>query len=164
MPFNEMLEKLRKERGLTQEDLAKLTGLKRSAIGMYENGKREPSIEVLEIFANFFNVSMDVLLDRAIYQPKDAPVKERNFIEYLASNLTPKGKELLEKHLIILATDPDNLDPNQFIKDTMIENLTPEALEKRKALVAELRIQRKWAKAVEREAKKKQLNPPKNPS
>ena len=64
MPFGSVLKHLRKEKGLTQAELARLTGLKISAISMYENGNREPNFETLEIFADFFNVDMNVLLGR----------------------------------------------------------------------------------------------------
>lgn len=64
MPFGEVLKQLRKDKGLTQAELARLTGLKVSAISMYENGNREPNFETLEIFADFFNVDMNVLLGR----------------------------------------------------------------------------------------------------
>ena len=64
MDFKDILKTLRKNKGLTQIELAKLTGLTRSAIGMYELGKREPSFEVLETLADFFNVDMNTLLGR----------------------------------------------------------------------------------------------------
>ena len=64
MTFGETLKSLRKQKGLTQEEFAKQAGISRSAIGMYESGKREPSFEVLELFADFFNVDMNTLLDR----------------------------------------------------------------------------------------------------
>ena len=38
MPFKEILRSLRLERGLTQDELSKDIGIKRSAISMYENG------------------------------------------------------------------------------------------------------------------------------
>lgn len=64
MPFGTVLKQLRKDNSLTQAELARLTGLKVSAISMYENGNREPNFETLEIFADFFNVDMNVLLGR----------------------------------------------------------------------------------------------------
>lgn len=63
--FSDMLTSLRKQEGLSQKELADKTGLTRSAIGMYETGKREPDFETLEIFADFFNVNMDTLLGKA---------------------------------------------------------------------------------------------------
>ncbi len=65
MEFKDILKKLRLEKGLTQNDLSKITGLTRSAIGMYELGKREPSFEVLEILADFFNTDMNTLLGKS---------------------------------------------------------------------------------------------------
>lgn len=59
--FSEMLVYLRKREGLSQGDLATSTGLKRSAISMYEIGEREPPLETLEILADFFNVDMNTL-------------------------------------------------------------------------------------------------------
>ena len=74
MPFNTVLRNLRKDRGLTQAELAKLTGLTVSAISMYENGNREPSFETLEVLADFFNVDMNFLLgrDQAVKQTSAA--------------------------------------------------------------------------------------------
>ena len=64
MDFKDILKELRASKDITQEDLAKATGLKRSAIGMYESGKRRPDFETLEIFADYFNVDMNTLLGK----------------------------------------------------------------------------------------------------
>jgi transcriptional regulator with XRE-family HTH domain len=53
---------LRKQRGWTQQDLADNTGLKRSLIGAYEEGRAEPSVEKLIGFSEVFNVSVDDLV------------------------------------------------------------------------------------------------------
>lgn len=59
--FSEQLKKLRKERGLTQEQLANLLKISKSAISMYENGNREPNFETEELIADFFNVNISIL-------------------------------------------------------------------------------------------------------
>ena len=64
--FQNMLKQLRKSKGLTQDELAKLLKVSRSAIGMYENGSREPDYETLEVIADYFNVDIDYLLGRTI--------------------------------------------------------------------------------------------------
>ena len=61
MNFSESLKKLRRQKGLTQEDLAEKMGMAKSSISMYETGNRKPSFEALEAFADFFNVNMNVL-------------------------------------------------------------------------------------------------------
>ena len=40
--YSERIKRLRKERGLSQDQLAKILGVSRSTVGMYETGKREP--------------------------------------------------------------------------------------------------------------------------
>lgn len=60
--FSEKLIELRKSRGLSQQQLAEALGLSRSAIGMYETGKREPDMDVLKIFSEFFMVDMNTLV------------------------------------------------------------------------------------------------------
>lgn len=59
--FSNTLAALRKERGLSQLQLSEKTGLSRSAIGMYETGKREPDMETLKALAEFFHVDMNTL-------------------------------------------------------------------------------------------------------
>lgn len=56
-----ILKSLRIGKGLTQSELAKELNVSRSSIGMYENGERSPSVEALEIFADFFNVDMNYI-------------------------------------------------------------------------------------------------------
>lgn len=53
---------LRRERGLTQSALAKRLAISPSAVGMYEQGRREPSGELLVAMAELFGVSTDFLL------------------------------------------------------------------------------------------------------
>ena len=62
--FQNTLKTLRNSQNLTQDELAKRLKISRSAIGMYENGSREPDFETLELIADFFNVDIDYLLGR----------------------------------------------------------------------------------------------------
>lgn len=60
--FGEKVKKLRHEKDLTQQQLAKLLGVAVSAISSYESGNRYPSYEVLISLARIFHVSTDYLL------------------------------------------------------------------------------------------------------
>ena len=60
--FFEILKYLRKKKGLTQEQLANNCGISKSAVSMYENGKRIPDFETLELFADYFNVNLQYLI------------------------------------------------------------------------------------------------------
>ena len=53
---------LRREMGQSQADLAKYLGVSASAVGMYEQGRREPSAAILVALAENFRVSTDYLL------------------------------------------------------------------------------------------------------
>jgi transcriptional regulator with XRE-family HTH domain len=56
------LKYLRKLRGWTQEEFAQKLNIKRSLIGAYEEERADPRIEVLEMVANMFKLSLDELL------------------------------------------------------------------------------------------------------
>ncbi|CEP67835.1 Cro/C1-type helix-turn-helix domain [Moorella glycerini] len=64
MAFAERLTRLRERKGLTQEDLAKKLNISRSALSLWEIGKREPNFETTTKIADFFGVSVDYLLGR----------------------------------------------------------------------------------------------------
>ena len=63
MKFAERLKELREEKGLTQSQLANELDcqITRSAIGLWEKGKRTPSLEAAIVLAIYFNVTLDYL-------------------------------------------------------------------------------------------------------
>ena len=62
MEFNEKLQELRKQKGLTQEELAKALFVSRTAVSKWEAGRGYPSIDSLKAISAFFSVSVDQLL------------------------------------------------------------------------------------------------------
>jgi transcriptional regulator with XRE-family HTH domain len=61
--FGERLKRLRKERDITQGQLAEVIGVVPSAVGKYERIPQSyPSVEALIKIADYFNVSTDYLL------------------------------------------------------------------------------------------------------
>ena len=62
MEFSEKLQELRKSRGLTQEELAEVLYVSRTAISKWESGRGYPSIDSLKEISNYFSVSIDDLL------------------------------------------------------------------------------------------------------
>lgn len=62
MEFNEKLQNLRKEKGLTQEELAEILFVSRTAVSKWESGRGYPSIESLKDISRFFQVSIDDML------------------------------------------------------------------------------------------------------
>ena len=62
MEFNEKLQTLRKQKGLTQEELAEILFVSRTAVSKWESGRGYPSIDSLKAIAKFFSVTIDELL------------------------------------------------------------------------------------------------------
>lgn len=62
MEFNEKLQELRKRKGLTQEELAEVLYVSRTAISKWESGRGFPNIESLKAISKYFSVSLDELL------------------------------------------------------------------------------------------------------
>ena len=62
MEFHEKLQELRKQKGLTQEELAESLYVSRTAISKWESGRGYPNIDSLKAIAKFFSVTIDELL------------------------------------------------------------------------------------------------------
>ena len=62
MEFNEKLQELRKNKGLTQEELAEILYVSRTAVSKWESGRGYPNIDSLKEISKFFEVSIDDLL------------------------------------------------------------------------------------------------------
>ncbi len=62
MEFHEKLQELRKSRGMTQEELAEVLFVSRTAISKWESGRGYPSIDSLKEISAYFSVSIDQLL------------------------------------------------------------------------------------------------------
>ena len=57
------LKNIRKKRNLNQQKVAMDLNISREALSHYENGKRQPSIEMLRKLSQYFNVSIDYLIN-----------------------------------------------------------------------------------------------------
>lgn len=57
------LKQIRKEKRLTQLKVAMDLNISREALSHYENGKREPSLDLLVKMSEYFNVSIDFLIN-----------------------------------------------------------------------------------------------------
>ncbi|MGB9866577.1 MAG: LexA family protein [Bacillota bacterium] len=64
MTFNKRLTELRKSKNLSQDGLARLLGVSRGAVSMWEIGQRVPDRAMLGRIADLFGVSVDYLLER----------------------------------------------------------------------------------------------------
>ena len=69
---------LRKQKGLTQEGLAKAINVTRSVIGAYEEGRAEPKIKTMESMAKFFGITLDQLITQDLAEVAGAHIREQD--------------------------------------------------------------------------------------
>ncbi|MCG3230474.1 helix-turn-helix domain-containing protein [Bacillus subtilis] len=81
MSFGHKLKTLRKQRGLTQKELAEKLFLSQSSITRFEKDEILPTSETLSKIANYFDVSIDFLLNRPQTNPKKNSNLEKAFNE-----------------------------------------------------------------------------------
>lgn len=82
MELNEKLQELRKQKGLTQENLAEALCVSRTAISKWESGRGYPNIDSLKGIAKFFGVTIDELLsgdELLAIAEEDTKQKEKHF-------------------------------------------------------------------------------------
>ncbi len=65
MKINEQIAVLRKESGITQDELARAIGVSNQAVSKWESGQTCPDLQFLPAIADFFGVSIDFLMGRA---------------------------------------------------------------------------------------------------
>ncbi|WP_053532488.1 helix-turn-helix domain-containing protein [Clostridium botulinum] len=83
------MEQLREEKEISQKDLANLLHISPSTVGMYEQGRRIPSSEMLSVIATHFKVSVDYLLGR-----NDNLISNQNNLEDLTRKYLIRIEEL----------------------------------------------------------------------
>lgn len=89
MQFADRLQNYRKQRGLSQENLAELVGVSRQAVSKWESGQTYPDIDKLVVLSELFGVSVDHLLkggERETVQPEErAAVEDDSPIPHLSN-------------------------------------------------------------------------------
>lgn len=83
--FSERLKELRKERKITQKELADIFFITKSAVSKYENGVNTPENKLLQNMADYFEVSTDYLLGRTNKRDNKS-----------AYNISDKANEILD--------------------------------------------------------------------
>lgn len=62
MNISERIQKLRKERGISQDKLAEEMGVSRQAVSKWESGQSTPELEKIAALSDYFNVTTDYLI------------------------------------------------------------------------------------------------------
>ena len=101
-----MIEKikiLRKERGYTQEQLGRAVDVSQQAINSYENSETQPDFSVLIKLADFFNVTVDYLLDHE--------VQNNLSTEFSKYSFTSEDNAMIAKYLSLSKGQRKCIDP-----------------------------------------------------
>jgi len=98
MPFAEKLSKLRNERGMTQQEMAKLIGVGVAQMRRYEKGKSSPTLEVIKNIARTLGISADELIFDEAERVAAAKILDRKLLEQfeLVSKLSPADKDVIK--------------------------------------------------------------------
>lgn len=126
------LRKLRKEKGLTQIELAKYIGISQNNYSYWENGKVKIDDKSLNKLADYFNVSVDYLLGR-IENEEDKKIKQIGGYDLLSTenNLIPlvgqvvagkpiESPEYLEGYVYVGYKNPDEYFALKVKGDSMV--------------------------------------------
>ncbi len=110
MEFYEKLQELRKQKGVTQEELAEKLFVSRTAISKWESGRGYPNIESLKAISKFFGVTIDELLsgEELLNISQADNNKKQNQLRDLAFGLLDIGVVILA-FLPFFAQKTDNI-------------------------------------------------------
>ncbi len=105
--YGERIAELREKHGLTQEELAKILGIKRASLSHYEKNRRVPDYEVLNKIADYFQVTVDYLIGRT----DDPNPLTAEHVEMFTQSLELSDEKILEK--FTLTVDGKELTPEE---------------------------------------------------
>ncbi|MCO4472383.1 putative transcriptional regulator [Streptococcus infantarius subsp. infantarius] len=98
MEFSERLKELRLKAKLTQTEVAEKVGVSQPQYARWEAGKRKPTSETLQKFADFFGVSMDYLAGN---EPEEDELANVELLFRMTSDgLTEEEKAVFREELI----------------------------------------------------------------
>ena len=110
--FSVNFKKLREQSKLSQKELGAALGLSRSAVGMYEQGKRIPDLETLERIADYFNISISELTKQNTNI--ESRPKDKGWIPVLGYAAAGIPIEAIENVLDWEQIDPHLLDSAEY--------------------------------------------------
>ncbi len=100
MNIGNKIKELRKQKGITQEQLADYVGVSFQAVSKWENQIALPDITLAPVLANYFGVSMDVLFDFDLKKNRDQSraIAQESW-KYRRENELKKAKEIVQEGL-----------------------------------------------------------------
>lgn len=126
---------LRKNKGLTQKEIAEHLGISRQAYANYESGNREPDINTLKLLSEYFEVSIDTLLENTSKTKKGVKIPVYGNVaagipleaitdieewEEISEDVAATGE------YIALRINGDSMEPRMSRGDVVIVRLQPD--------------------------------------
>lgn len=96
MSIGTTIKKLRRDRNITQEQLAEMLGISTNAVSQWECDKTAPDISHLPVLANIFEVSADILLEIDIAKNKKQTEINKFTAKYAELHSQGKNEEILK--------------------------------------------------------------------
>lgn len=95
---------LRRKAGMSQAELAHRLKLSPSAVGMYEQGRREPSVETLVDMASALGVTVDFLLTGQAEKPQEETLEEllSDRVESACLRMAQRGRTVLSRQELVV--------------------------------------------------------------
>lgn len=87
MKYNEIIRGLREDKDITQAELGKIFNVNQITISQYERGTRALSIEMLILYAKYFNVSADYIIGLTKNPTPNWTIKNNININYGSVNM-----------------------------------------------------------------------------
>ena len=104
--FGTKIKKLRAAKGMKQDDLAKVIGVSKGTVPVWERNARFPEMDTIQRLVNYFEVPLSFLLD-----------------ESSGLTIQPQTNILIQNKASIFASDQNHEDPEVF---DIISALSPE--------------------------------------
>ena len=101
MKFNEKIVKLRKLKGLTQDEFAAAVGVSRQAVYKWESGQSYPEVPKLLEMKLLFSISLDDLLDESF----EVVLPEKNKKRRISREKKIEIEESIEKEEVVEAEE-----------------------------------------------------------
>ncbi len=100
-PFAERLAHIRQEKGLTQRDLARATGVSQRMIAHYETNIQTPSAEIVLRLAKALDISIDQVMGRRPVAENGPLIKNRRLLKRLkdVDQLPPEDQKTILRHI-----------------------------------------------------------------
>lgn len=114
-----IIKQLRKEAGLTQDELGRKLGVIKQTISSWENNISVPSTETLTTLSKLFGVSVDYLLGLSSDSPNDNPSRDKGFFFFFFFD----DKDLQEVFVSALKTalETQNMTVSELCEKTEID-------------------------------------------